>query len=99
MEGLRSPDCARVQTLVEEHHQCRSPVPTDGERLTPTAWPFQLVGGEIQRVDFRLCQVVPPGYDALRLDLGEPNLRELLADDIVGLLEKSEPSDPRTAIP
>ena len=71
MEPCRLSDGARIQAIVKEHHQRTSPEAANWEWVAPTSRAFHLVGGEIDRIDLRFGQVVPPGYVALCFRLGE----------------------------
>ena len=71
MKRCRFPDRARIHTVVEEHNDRTSPVPTDRERATPASRALHVMCREVERADLRLRQVVPPRYVALRLVLRE----------------------------
>ena len=65
MKRCRLPDGASIHTVVEEHDQGASPVPTNGIRVPPTSRALHLVSCEVERVDLRLGQVVPARNVAL----------------------------------
>ena len=67
VKRFRLPDCARVHTVVEEYYERAPPVPADGKLMVPPPRPFHSVRCEIERVDLRLSQVVPPCHVALLL--------------------------------
>ncbi len=95
-----------IDSVVEEHDQCRSPVVPNGERLLPTPWPFQLVRGEVERIQIRLGQIVTAGHVPLWLGFWKsrkflqkvllPSPREKRSEILAGFVGRS--SSVRSAV-
>lgn len=64
-------DRSDVHSVVEEHDQRGPPVMAHRQRPLPAPWPWQLVRGEIERVQVGLRQIVASGHIPLGLGFGK----------------------------
>src|SRR5437588_7603944 len=75
MDGRRFPYRACADAVVEEDHECASPVEANRDRTIPAPWSLHLVSREVKGIDLRFGEIVAAGNVALLPRFREPRWR------------------------